>query len=91
MRKVTTLIAIYDLWCLLAISSLISVFIKASSLWVQGLNYLVIFVITYFWLGRFLTHYKTKNRYYRLSYDLKTGVLILAVVLFVIGGVRYLM
>lgn len=89
MKRTGTFIAIYDVWCVLALAMLPSIFMN-HSLTAQIINYVLITGISYWWLKDFLKANKTVGRFYQLSYYLRNVTMILPIISLLVSVVMKL-
>ncbi|WP_125582668.1 hypothetical protein [Levilactobacillus cerevisiae] len=86
MKTTTPLLALYDIWCLFAIGLLPAIFL-GKSFTIQFVNYLLILLLTFFWLRHFIGDNRQATRMHLVSWGLRWFTLGLTCVLFMISAI----
>lgn len=88
MKKVSSLLIFFDIWCLLALIQLPFIY-QMPNLWAQLLNYALNAAITFFWLHMFITNTKSQGWSIRLSWYLRSLTLGLTGILSIVAIVTH--
>jgi len=89
MKKVNSLIYIYDIWCL-AVLSLLPIIFSKPLIPFQLINYGLISFISFFWLRTFWRKNKNHNSFFKMSFYLRNLTVFFPLLLLLISILREL-